>query len=116
MTWRKEIDWRYLRLVAWGHLGLWIYGAVLAGLHVAGLLEGVLRDGLALGAFVGLAACLLLIFKIIRYEKNPPEKLKPGPVRVSSQTFLLMIAFFVSVCAFVVLLSVIGLNSVSFTF
>ena len=116
MIWRKEIDWRYLRLVAWGHLGLWIYGAVLAGLHVAGHLEGVLRDGLALGAFVGLAACLLLIFKIIRYEKNPPEKLKSGPVRVSPRTFLLMIAFFVSVCAFVVLLSVIGLDSVTFTF
>ena len=115
MTWRKEIDWRYLRLVAWSHLVLWIYGAVLAGLHVAGLLDGALRDGLALGAFAGLAACLLLIFKIVRYGKNAPEKLKSRPVRVSSQTFLLMIAFFVSVCAFVLLLSVIGLNGVSFT-
>lgn len=116
MTWRKEIDWRYLRLVAWGHLALWIYGAVLAGLHITGLLDGALRDGLALGAFVGLAACLLLIFKIIRYEKNPSEKLKPGPVRVSSQTFLVMAAFLVSVCAFVLLLSIIGLNAVTFTF
>jgi hypothetical protein len=116
MTWRKEIDWRYLRLVAWGHLGLWIYGAVLAGLHVGGLLDGALRNRLTLGAFVGLAACLLLIFKIIRYEKNPPEKPEPGLVRVSPRTFLLMIAFFVSVCAFVVLLSVIGLDSVTFTF
>ncbi|MBE9554403.1 MAG: hypothetical protein IMF05_13145 [Proteobacteria bacterium] len=116
MTWREEIDWRYLRLVTWGHLGLWIYGAVLAGLHVAGLLDGALRDGLALGAFAGLAVCLLLIFKIVRYEKNPHEKRKPRSVGISSQTFLLMIAFFVSVCAFVLLLSVIGLNSVTFTF
>jgi hypothetical protein len=102
MTWREEIDWRYLRLLVWSHLALWLYGAVLAGLHLAGLLEGVLRDALALGAFAGLAACLVLIFKIVRKGKNAPD--------------LVMIAFFVSICAFVLLLSVLGLNGVIFEF
>ena len=114
MTWREEIDWRYLRLTAWSHLALWLYGGVLAGLHLAGLLEGVLRDALALGAFAGLAACLILIFKIVGNGKNASEKLNTG--QVSSRTFLIMIGFFVSVCAFVLLLSVLGLNGVIFAF
>jgi hypothetical protein len=114
MTWREEIDWRYLRLLVWSHLALWLYGAVLAGLHLAGLLEGVLRDALALGAFAGLAACLVLIFKIVRKGKNAPENLASG--QVSARAFLVMIAFFVSICAFVLLLSVLGLNGVIFEF
>jgi hypothetical protein len=114
MTWREEIDWRYLRLLVWSHVALWVYGALLAGLHLAGMLEGALRDALALGAFAGLAVCLILIFKIVRKGKNAPEKLASG--QVSSRTFIVMIAFFVSVCAFVLLLSVLGLNGVVFAF
>ena len=114
MTWREEIDWRYLRRLVWSHVALWIYGAILAGLHVAGLLEGMLRDGLALGAFAGLAVCLILIFKIVRYGRYSTEK--PDAGRVSSQTFFLMIGFFVSICAFVLLLSFLGLNGVIFAF
>jgi len=114
MTWREEIDWRYLRLLVWSHLALWLYGAVLVGLHLAGLLEGLLRDALALGAFAGLAVCMLLIFKIIRRGASRPERLNSG--QVSSRTFLVMIGFFVSICAFVFLLSVLGLNGVTFAF
>lgn len=114
MTWREEIDWRYLRLLVWSHLALWLYGAVLAGLHLAGLLEGGLRDALALGAFAGLAVCLVLIFKIVRKGKDAPEKLASG--QVSARTFLVMIASFVSICAFVLLLSVLGLNGVIIAF
>ena len=115
-NWRDEIDWRVLRLVARGHVALWVYGAALAGLHIAGILEGVLRDALALGAFAGLAICLLLIFRIVRTGNNTPEKPKPEPGRVSSRTFLVLIGFFVSVAAFVLLLSFLGLNGVSIEF
>ena len=114
MSWREEIDWSYLRLLALSHLALWFYGAVLVGMHLAGLLEGVLRDGLALGAFAGLAACLILIFKIVRTGKDKSKKTSSG--QVSGQTFLVMIGFFVSICAFVLLLSVLGLNGVTFAF
>jgi len=114
MTWREEIDWRYLRLLVWSHVALWVYGALLAGLHFAGMLEGALRDALMRWLLAPLPVCLILIFKIVRKGKNAPEKLASG--QVGSRTFIVMIAFFVSVCAFVLLLSVLGLNGVIFAF
>lgn len=109
-----KIDARALRLLIGSHVALWVYGAVLAGLHIAGLLGGMLRDSLALIAFAGLAACLFLIFKIA--PSGDEASRKPGTARVGGRTFLVMVGFFVSVCGFVLLLSVLGLNGVTFEF
>lgn len=57
------------------------------------------------------------MFGLVRVGVKPPEgRRKAGPGTVSTRTFLIMIGFFVSVCGFVLLLSLIGLNDVTFNF
>lgn len=111
--WRDEIDWRRLRRVLALHAAMWVYGAVLAALYLLQQLDGPLRTALGAFAYLCVAAAMISGFTLPRRNRPPrPEDTHSEGTTVSLQTFLLLFAFILSACGFILLLTLLGMGTI----
>jgi hypothetical protein len=106
--WRSEVNWPHVRrLIRW-HALYWAFGATQAALYWAGMLVGVTRTLIGVADYLAWAVLLVMSFRVI----SRPRGSQGSAYMVSPRTFLVLGAFLVSLCAFIVLLSLIGLDTV----
>ncbi len=106
--WRREVDWPHVRRLLLLHGIYWAFGAVQVALYLAGLLDGAVRMVLGIAAYIAWAVLLFLSFRIVaraRYQRG-------GDTVVSWRTFLVLCAFIASLCAYLLLLDAIGLDTI----
>ena len=106
--WRREVDWPHVRRLIRLHGLYWAFGAAQGVLYGAGLLEGAARTLLGVADYLAWAALLVLSFRIVarpRYERG-------GDTVVSWRTFLVLLGFIASLCAYLLLLDLIGMGTI----
>jgi hypothetical protein len=106
--WRTEVNWPHVRRLIALHGAYWAFGAVQAALYRAGLLTGATRTLFGLADYLAWAVLLVLLFRIVRRARYH----RGGNTVVSGRTFLILIAFMVSLFAYIVLLDAIGLDTI----
>ena len=106
--WRTEVNWPHVRRLILLHLLYWALGAAQAALYRAGLLTGATRTVLGIADYLAWAALLILLAPLVkraRYESG-------ANTVVSWRTFLILIAFIASLCAYILLLDLIGMGTI----
>jgi len=106
--WRSEVNWPHVRRLILLHGLYWALGAAQVVLYRAGLLEGATRTVLGIADYLAWAVLLFLLAPIVaraRYQRGPD-------MVVSWRTFLILIAFIASLCAYILLLDLIGMDTI----
>ncbi len=106
--WRTEVNWPHVRLLILLHGLYWGLGAAQAVLYRAGLLTGATRTVLGIVDYLAWAALLILMAPLVaraRYRSGSAHV-------VSWRTFLILVAFIASLCAYLLLLDLIGMDTI----
>jgi hypothetical protein len=106
--WRTEVNWPHVRRLMRLHGLYWASGAAQAVLYWAGLLEGATRTLLGIADYLAWAALLVLLAPIVarvRYRSGSAHVVSP-------RTFLILVAFMASLFAYILLLDLIGLDTI----
>jgi len=86
----------------------WGSGVAQLEIYWAGGLAGMSRTLIGVADYLGWAVLLVLSFRIV-------ARTRPGPDsagRVNGPTFLILVAFLASLCAYILLLDQIGLDTI----
>lgn len=111
--WRGEIDWRRLRRVVALHAAVWVYGAVLAALYLLSQLHGPLRTALGIFGYLCVAVAMISGFTVLRRDRPPRrEDAHSEGTTVSMRSFMLLFAFVLSACGFILLLALLGMGTI----
>lgn len=106
--WRTEVNWPHVRRLMVLHAIYWGFGVAQVVLYWAGLLTGGVRTLIGIIDYLVWAALLVLSFGVVARTRTGPD----SAGNVSGPTFLILFAFVASLCAYIVLLSVIGLDTI----
>ena len=106
--WRGEVDWPHVRLLIRLHGLYWAFGAAQGVLYWAGLLDGIPRTLLGIADYLAWAVLLILLAPLVRR----PRYQRGGDTVVSWRTFLVLLAFIASLCAYLLLLDRIGMGTI----
>lgn len=106
--WRTEVNWPHVRRLILLHGLYWAFGAFQAVLYRAGLLGGATRTLFGVADYLAWAVLLILLAPIVaraRYRSGSAHIVSP-------RTFLILIAFIASLCAYILLLTLIGMDTI----
>ena len=106
--WRTEVNWPHVRRLVLWHGLYWAFGAAQAALYLAGMLVGAIRTLVGVVDYLAWAALLVLLMRVVaraRYYQGSAHVVSP-------RTFLIVVAFMASLCAYILLLSLIDMDTI----
>ena len=106
--WRTEVNWPHVRRLILLHGLYWTSGAAQAALYRAGLLTGATRTVLGIADYLAWAALLILLAPLVKRARYRSG----ANTVVSWRTFLILAGFIASLCAYILLLDLIGMGTI----
>ncbi len=106
--WRTEVNWHLVRRLILLHGLYWLFGAAQVALYQAGMLTGATRTLVGVVDYLAWAVLAVLLFRIVAQARH----IRGSVHLVSPQTFLIWVGFIASLCAYVVLLSQIDMDTI----
>ena len=106
--WRTEVNWPLVRRLILLHGLYWVFGAAQVALYQAGMLAGATRSIVGVVDYLTWAVLLVLLFRIV----VRPRYFRGSAHLVSPQTFVILVGFIASLCAYIVLLSQIDMDTI----
>jgi hypothetical protein len=106
--WRIEVNWPHVRRLVRLHGLYWGFGAAQAALYLAGMLVGATRTLVGVVDYLAWAALLVLLARVVaraRFYRGSAHVVSP-------RTFLILVAFMASLCAYILLLSLIDMDTI----
>ena len=106
--WRSEVNWPHVRRLIRLHCLYWAFGGAQVALYHAGLLVGTFRTLLGVADYLAWAVLCVLLAGVVaraRYHQGSNQIVSP-------RTFLILFACIASLCAYIGLLSLIGMDTI----
>jgi hypothetical protein len=107
--WRTEVHWPRVRRLILLHALYWTFGAAQAALYQAGMLVGATRTLAGIVDYAAWGALAVLGMRIVARTRSS----RGSAHRVSPPTFLILVGFMASLCAYIVLLSLIDMDTIT---
>jgi hypothetical protein len=109
-SWRREVNWRYVRLLTVAHMMIWLFafGLVIAAHY--DLLVGAVKKTLGIIALVIFGASLVGIAPVFG---QPLQKGEDGAGVWQFPVFLIVFAFLASSGGYMLVLTYLGLDSIA---
>ncbi len=106
--WRTEVNWPHVRRLILLHGLYWLFGAAQVALFQVGMLTGATRTLVGVIDYLAWAVLAVLLFRIVAQARH----IRGSVHLVSPRTFLILVGFITSLCAYVVLLSLIDMDTI----
>lgn len=106
--WRTEVNWPHVRRLIRLHGLYWAFGAAQAALYQAGILVGTTRTLVGVVDYFAWAALAVLLVRVVAR----PRYYQGSAHVVSPRTFLILVAFMASLFAYILLLSLIDMDTI----
>lgn len=106
--WRTEVNWLHVWRLIRLHGLYWAFGAAQAALYQAGMLVGATRTLVGVVDYLAWATLAVLLFRVVareRYHRGSAHVVSP-------RTCLILVAFMASLCAYILLLSLIDMDTI----